>query len=483
MAGKIFINYRRGDDPGSVQALFALLAQAFAPEQLFMDVEYIEPGLDFRKVLAEKVAECDVLIAVIGKGWIDARDEHDTRRLDNPEDFVRIEIESALRQGKRVIPLLVSQAQIPRADQLPEGMKPLATRNALRLTHERFRSDVQGLITALQRALKSAEEQKPVPLPPLQPRPWLRRPALIGAVIGTAIVCAAIGVWISFAPLSLRPPEPARTTGPAPGGVSVLSPEQELTLKPRDTFKECISCPKMIVVPPGTFLMGSPASEADRTEYEGPQHTIRLPWQFAVGLFALTFDEWEACVSDGGCNGYRPSDEGWGIGTRPVINVSWNDAKAYVAWLSKKTGKRYRLLSEAEREYVTRAGTTTAFWWGNSISTDQANYDGNSTYGNGVKGIYLERTVPVDRFAPNPWGLYQVHGNVHDWVEDCWTKYSEDRSSPSAQIIDNCPDHALRGGSWWNEPQAIRSASRAAKKADDRLSRVGVRVARTLLTP
>jgi hypothetical protein len=160
MAGKIFINYRRGDDPGFAQALFARLEQAFPPEQLFMDVEYVEPGLDFVRVLTDQVAECDVLISVIGKGWIDARDEAGARRLDNPADFVRIEIESALAQDKRVIPVLVGQAQMPRTDQLPETMKPFATRNAVRLTHERFRSDTNGLIAALQRALKIAEDAR-----------------------------------------------------------------------------------------------------------------------------------------------------------------------------------------------------------------------------------------------------------------------------------------------------------------------------------
>jgi formylglycine-generating enzyme required for sulfatase activity len=129
-------------------------------------------------------------------------------------------------------------------------------------------------------------------------------------------------------------------------------------------FKECENCPEMVVVPSGSFTMGSPASEEGRGNEEGPQHSVTLAKPFAVGRFAVTFDEWDACVADGGCNGHRPDDKGWGRGRQPVINVSWADAKAYVAWLSRKTGKPYRLLSEAEREYVTRAGTTTPFWWG-----------------------------------------------------------------------------------------------------------------------
>src|SRR5262252_2968505 len=191
-----------------------------------------------------------------------------------------------------------------------------------------------------------------------------------------------------------------------------LSAAEERVLKPKDSFKECAQCPEMVVVPAGSFTMGSPDSEEGRIEEEGPQHRVTFGKSFGVGKFAVTFEEWDSCVADGGCNGYTPSDEGWGRGRRPVINVSWDDAKAYVGWLSRKTGKTYRLLSEAEREYVTRAGTTTPFWWGSSISTSQANYNGNYIYGNGVKGEYRLRTLPVDSFEPNPWGFYQLHGNL-----------------------------------------------------------------------
>src|SRR5262249_39678827 len=143
------------------------------------------------------------------------------------------------------------------------------------------------------------------------------------------------------------------------------------------------NCPEMVVVPTGSFMMGSPQSETGRVKDEGPQHKVTLGKPFAVGRFSVTFDQWDACVSNGGCNGYRPKDEGWGRGRKPVINVSWDDARAYLAWLSSTTGKPYRLLTEAEREYVTRAGTTTPYWWGSTISPSQANYNGNWTYGGG----------------------------------------------------------------------------------------------------
>jgi hypothetical protein len=156
-SGKIFINYRRDDDPGFIGRLFDRLHEAFEPERLFMDVDNIAPGHDFVRVLQEQVAQCDVLLAVTGKGWINAGDATGAKRLDNPDDFVRIEIEAALMQGKRVIPVLVGETRMPRPEELPEAIRPLVTRNAVRLTHERFRTDAQGLIKALQQALEEAE--------------------------------------------------------------------------------------------------------------------------------------------------------------------------------------------------------------------------------------------------------------------------------------------------------------------------------------
>jgi len=156
MTGKIFINYRRGDDPGNTGRLFDQLEGVFARDRLFMDVDSIPPGRNFVRFLEQQVAQCDVLLAVIGKNWIDARDEQGVRRLDKPDDFVRIEIESALKQDKLVIPVLVQDAHMPRPDQLPEEIRPLAFCNAVRLTHERFRTDAQSLIKAIQEALEEA---------------------------------------------------------------------------------------------------------------------------------------------------------------------------------------------------------------------------------------------------------------------------------------------------------------------------------------
>src|ERR1700681_1370445 len=160
MSGKIFINYRRGDEPGFTQALLGRLEQAFPAERLFIDVDNIPPGEDFVRMLESQVAQCDAMLTVIGNNWLDATDERGGRRLDNPNDFVRIEIESALKQGKRVIPVLVHQARMPHPEELPEAIRPLSQRNAVRLTHERFPSDVQGLIKARQVAIDEVASRR-----------------------------------------------------------------------------------------------------------------------------------------------------------------------------------------------------------------------------------------------------------------------------------------------------------------------------------
>ena len=233
------------------------------------------------------------------------------------------------------------------------------------------------------------------------------------------------------------------------------------TLEVGRTFKDCGECPEMVVIPSGSFMMGSPSSEKDRDDNEGPLHRVRIDYRFAVGVYEVTFAEWEACVNAGGCGGYRPSDRGWGRGNRPVINVFWEDAQSYVRWLSAKTGHQYSLLSESEWEYVARAGTTTPFYFGSTISTDQANYNGNDTYGTGRKGMYREKTLPVGSFKENAWGVYDMHGNVEEWVQDCYNdSYVGAPTDGSAWELGNCVRRVLRGGGWSSLPSNVRSAHR-----------------------
>jgi formylglycine-generating enzyme required for sulfatase activity len=292
--------------------------------------------------------------------------------------------------------------------------------------------------------------------------------------------------WLDYLRMSTSAGQPlslVKTVLPANHKVALLSATEERVLKPKDIFKECDACPEMIVVPAGMFVMGSPESEAEREIWEGPQHRVTIPKPFAVSPFAITGEQFEAFVKatdrvlPDNC---RTAPDPPQYGPLPSVCVSWNDAKAYVEWLAMTTGKPYRLLSEAEREYVARAGTTTPFWWGSSISTDQANYDGNRTYG-GPKGKDRHTTLPVGTFAPNAWELYQVHGNVWEWVEDCWNlSYDGAPADDRPWTQGDCNYRALRGGSWGNGPNDLRAAARSGFTVDSREWGFGFRVARTL---
>jgi formylglycine-generating enzyme required for sulfatase activity len=250
-------------------------------------------------------------------------------------------------------------------------------------------------------------------------------------------------------------------------GVCATASAQE-RLKPGETFRDCPECPELVVIPPGSFIMGSPASEAGRFSNEGPQHRVRIPRGFALGKYEVTFAEWDACVKAGGCS-HRPGDERWGRGNRPVIRVSWDDAREYVRWLSRKTGHEYRLPSEAEWEYAARAGTTTPFYFGNDINSRQANY-----------GLNEGKTVAVGKYPANAFGLHDVHGNVWEWVEDCWIIYKGGPSDDSTWTTGNCNRRVLRGGSWYDLPRVVRAAFRIRDVPGGRIVDVGFRVARTL---
>jgi formylglycine-generating enzyme required for sulfatase activity len=284
------------------------------------------------------------------------------------------------------------------------------------------------------------------------------------------------------------PPPPAQPVARCDGVETQVGSERQC-LRPKDTFRDCPTCPDMVVAPAGTFTMGSPANEPQRGRtdlviegHNEAQVRVTIFAPFAVGKYAVTFDDWDTCVAEGGCNGYMPADQGWGRGKQPVINVNLDDVRAYAAWLSRKAGKTYRLLSEAEREYVTRAGTTTPFWWGSSITPQQANYDGSGApyKGGGSKGENRQRTVPVDSFEPNPWGFHNVHGNVWEWTEDCWNGSNTDNPGDGrTRMTGDCNRRVARGGSWYDYPQFLRSACRFGPFAIARTNVLGFRVART----
>jgi len=259
----------------------------------------------------------------------------------------------------------------------------------------------------------------------------------------------------------------------------VLSAAAERALVPGATFRECAEdCPEMVVLPAGEFVMGSQPGEAGYDPDEGPAHKVVFARPFAVSKFEVTFDEWDACVAYGDCDP-RISDSGWGRGREPVINVNFHDARRFVAWFSRMTGKPYRLLSEAEWEYAARAGTRTEFSWGNEVGVNNANCNGcGSPWDN-------RQTAPVGSFAANAFGLHDMHGNVWEWVEDCnHNTYSGAPADGSAWATGgDCSRRIVRGGSWDHDPWYLRSANRGGYLSDMRFDHLGFRVARTLMTP
>ncbi len=271
--------------------------------------------------------------------------------------------------------------------------------------------------------------------------------------------------------------------------------------KPGQTFKECRNCPEMVVLPPGKVTIGSPPDEPLRRDNE-PQQEITIRNAFALSKTAVTWDQWEACVRDRGCDGIavdtalRTGENGqpnadyrdWGRGTRPVVGVSWYDAQAFVGWLNAKAGEddAYRLPSEAEWEYAARAGTTTAWPWGTALDYDYGNF-GVESGGLGGKAegrdTWVNETAPVASFPPNAFGLYDMHGNIFEWTEDC---YEADRAHTpadgSANKEGSCANRVFRNGTFTSNAYMQRSARRGAPYPATLRGRnyLGFRVAKTL---
>ena len=224
---------------------------------------------------------------------------------------------------------------------------------------------------------------------------------------------------------------------------------------------------EMVSIPAGKFRMGS-RKGGDR---EKPVHRVTVS-AFKLSKHEVTFAQWDACVADGGCNGYTPYDEGWGRGNRPVINVSWDDAQSFIDWLNSTTGGNYRLPTEAEWEYAVRARSTRSYSWGDDVGSNRANCDGCYSQWSD------KQTAPVGSFPANAWGLHDMHGNVWEWVQDCWNdSYKGAPKDGSAWMSGNCSSRVIRGGSWDHVPRGLRSAYRGWDTRSNRYGNVGFRLA------
>ena len=276
------------------------------------------------------------------------------------------------------------------------------------------------------------------------------------------------------------------------GGISAGPGVDTSGLDAGDTFRDCASCPAMVVVPVGSFMMGPLGSAGGFLQWDRPRHRVTIGYRFAAGIHEVTFAEWDACALAGECGDYWPPDEGWGRATRPVIGVSWEDTQAYLAWLSAETGEEYRLLTEAEWEYVARAGMQTARYWGESEiaqcayangydQTTHADSDYESDWDPVQCSDGYSGTAPVGSFEPNLFGLYDVLGNVGEWTEDCWNdSYSGAPSDGSAWRSGVCSLRVIRGGYWRSPHWTLRSAVRSFSSPDTRYYVNGFRVARSM---
>jgi len=382
--------------------------------------------------MREAIVQSDILLVIVGHRWF-GRGRGGSRRIDDETDFVRLEVETAMSNAVPIIPVLVGSARMPQPVQLPESLKSLAFLNAAPVdTGRDFRQHMERLTRSIDQILSDQQVANPI---------------TSGSRDGVAAAAA--------------PPIAGRSGDADRPDFAV--------------FRDAAFAPEMVVLPAGEFMMGSAITEKDtyEYEYEEPRHDVTVGRRFAIGRYPVTFEEYnQFCVKT---RRRKPGDEGWGKKRRPVINVSWEDAQAYVGWLSQETGRTYRLPSEAEWEYACRAGTTTRYSFGDLITPDDANYDDSG----------LGRTSEVGAYPPNRWGLYDMHGNVFEWVEDDWHENYRDASMDGSAWKDPGPSSnprrcVLRGGSWSYLPRDCRSAYRGRSDAVNRSLNIGFRVARTL---
>lgn len=423
----IFISYRREFDAGWAGRLAADLKRNLPDRPVFHDIASIEIGEDFGIAIERALGHCAVLLVVIGPRWLDVQHPHGGRRIDDEDDWVRIEILAGLKGNLRVVPVLMGGAAMPRGNQLPDALKPLVRRNAHEITDKRWDFDLGELLKALRRVSTHAEGKDGAEGPS-----QVGHPTVVATPLPRILVAHDL---------------------PAPGTVFRHGPD----------FTE------LVVVPSGHFLMGSPQDEKDRDENEGPCHPVSVARPFAVGRYPVTFAEWDAFVAAGGTT-HRPDDKGWGRDRQPVIHVSWDDAQAYVAWLRDRTGQPYRLLSEAEWEYAARAGSQTRYPWGDEPGKDKANFWGSSSK------FKLKRTGPVGSFPANAFGLYDMIGNVREWVEDRWHANYQDAPDDGRPWDGSGEARTVRGGSWNSPSYYCRAACRDREAPSSRCNNLGFRV-------
>src|SRR5215469_981542 len=361
---KVFISYRRDDSAGYAHAIYRELVHNFSKDQLFMDVDTVEPGVDFVRVVEEAVGKCDVLVALIGKRWV-GDEPSGTSRLDNEKDYVRLEVCTALARDIRVIPVLVDGMSMPSEEMLPAPLQPLTRRNAIEISNTRFNFDVERLITAVRKILDETEAKRKADkesqrfaeernrAEPEAEQSHIEAEAQRKEEKATRKTDEADRTHIGQ-----EAPSPWRKYGPAAVALVLIlfsfvfwwSKRQEIELPThqtttvfRDRLKSGADGPEMVVLPAGSFRMGDVQGGHEYSEV--PVRTVKIRRPLAIARYEVTFKEYDQFAEATGRQ--LPRDDGWGRGRSSVINVSWQEAVEYTKWLSKQTGKHYRLPTEA----------------------------------------------------------------------------------------------------------------------------------------
>ena len=462
----VFISYRREITAGEARALFNELLGKLGKNSVFMDVDSIALGRDFRGALQKTLESCDLMLVLIGKDWADVKDEEGRIRLQNPGDFVRLEIEAALKRDIVVTPILVQGAHMPAPEQLPADIRDLVYRNGFELSHNRWESDFAEMIRRLNldiakegRRVEESASSGAAPNAPISPaagpapaRRFLRRP--IGVTrrqaLGVAALAAA-GTGAIIAAPSIRrllSKPPLRTIA-----FDVATVDSKGVRNPLEKYKAAVFTERlgsaggldMVSIPGGSFTMGSPVDEPERQGNEGPQHHVTLA-PFFISASPVTQAQWSAAVlahPDQIRRNLDPNSSFFKGIDLPVESITWNQAEEFCLRLTAITGRSYRLPSEAEWEYACRAGTMGPFHFGPTIIAELANYcgtggavcgesDGKSVasdvyndakyrsgaYGEGPTGVFRGKTTPPGTFPPNRFGLYDMHGNVWEYCLD-----------------------------------------------------------------
>jgi len=535
----VFISYRRENTAGEARALFNDLAARLGENSVFMDVDSIALGRDFRTVLQETTASCDLMLVLIGRNWADAKDEGGRVRLENPADYVRLEIESALRRDIAVTPVLVQEAHMPTPEDLPGEIRDLAYRNGFELSHNRWESDVGEMVRRLGLDGPAGGHQvKPIApehsapaasglrdisagsaISQVRPQPgllWRRVRPTRRQIMGVAAL-AVVGTGAAIAAPSIRRllSKPAlRTISFDAESVDERGMRKASEKYSAAIFTEALGLGAgldMVSIPAGSFTMGSPSEEPERQPNEGPQHHVTLA-SFFIGAFPVTQAQWTAVVLAHPGRIYRdldPKPSFFRDIDLPVESITWNEAEEFCLRLAAITGRSYRLPSEAEWEYACRAGTTTPFNFGLTITPELANYcgtggaicgesDGRSiasdvyyglkydsgAYDQGPAGIFRGTTTRPGTFPPNRFGLYDMHGNVWEYCLDKETANYANAPLDSSPYLSGPADslRMLRGGSWSHNPAICRSAYRDSIAPGDPgwQGRIGLRVVCTL---